>query len=153
MRERYRAGTGALHGAEDICLHLLLPRLQGARTVLAGRARGGPLEYRALTGKHSRFNKMAFASNWAELVHSGNRFPSTTSCVGLGRIFSRWQWARLSHVVDWTWRVDRSPRSKVRLLRMSNTLRRDDHALDARVHGGLPVPVPGKRVPIPIIAA
>lgn len=46
------------------------------------------LECNALTGRHSRFDEVEFGASWEELVRSSDRFPSTSTTVGLGRGFA-----------------------------------------------------------------
>lgn len=90
------------------------------------------LERAALTGKHSRFDAVAFGSTWDELVRSGDRFPSTTTTVGLGRSFAWNHWARLNDVVDDQLNVRRDPSSVDRFHRKADELRGPDNALDGR---------------------
>jgi len=90
------------------------------------------LEYRALTGRHSRFDAVAFGATWEELIRTADRFPSTATCVGLGRSFSWCQWARVNDVADARWRVHRSSAERSRFVAMSESLRRDDNAFDVR---------------------
>jgi hypothetical protein len=89
------------------------------------------MERRALTGRHSRFDAVQFGSTWDELVRNADRFPSTTTTVGLGRSFSWNQWARVNNVVDSTFRVRRSDRSRFMRLAGSPTLD-GDNASDRR---------------------
>lgn len=46
------------------------------------------LERNALTGRHSRFDEVEFGASWEFLVQNSDRFPSTTTTVGLGRSFA-----------------------------------------------------------------
>ncbi len=46
------------------------------------------LERKALTGRHSRFDEVEFGASWDELVRNADRFPSTSTTVGLGRSFA-----------------------------------------------------------------
>lgn len=68
------------------------------------------MERRALTGRHSRFDAVDFGASWDELVRNADRFPSTTTTVGLGRSFAWNQWARVNQVVDAQFRVRRDKR-------------------------------------------
>ncbi|WP_395398678.1 hypothetical protein ACHMW6_00065 (plasmid) [Pseudoduganella sp. UC29_106] len=90
------------------------------------------LERRALTGKHSRFDEVEFGATWDELVNNADRFPSTTTTVGLGRSFAWNQWARVNNAVDADFRVLRSPSDRQRFVDMADALRSDDNALDQR---------------------
>lgn len=90
------------------------------------------LERRALVGKHSRFNEAEFGASWEDLVRNGSSFPSTNTCVGLGRSFAWNQWARVNRVVNDDFKVLRSDEDKERFLAMSDILRDPDNALDAR---------------------
>lgn len=42
------------------------------------------LERNALTGRHSRFSEVAFGASWEHLVRNADRFPSSSTTVGLG---------------------------------------------------------------------
>lgn len=90
------------------------------------------LERRALTGKHSRFDVVEFGASWDDMVRNADSFPSTSTCVGLGRSFSWNQWARVNGVVDAEFRVLRGEKDKERFLAMSDGLRDSDNALDSR---------------------
>ena len=63
------------------------------------------LERNALTGRHSRFSEVEFGASWDDLVRTADRFPSTSTTVGLGRSFAWNQWARVNDVVDAAFRV------------------------------------------------
>lgn len=88
------------------------------------------LERNALTGRHSRFSVVEFGANWEDMVRSGTRFPSTKSCVGLGRSFAWNQWALMNNLVDCEFKVIQ--RDAERFIAMSNALRAPDNALDGR---------------------
>lgn len=88
------------------------------------------LEWRALTGRHSRFNEVEFGAAWEDMVRTADSFPSTSTCVGLGRSFAWNQWARVNGVVDAHFRVIRSNRAL--FLSKAASLRQSDNALDAR---------------------
>lgn len=103
------------------------------------------LERRALTGKHSRFDEVEFGASWEALVQNADRFPSSSTTVGLGRSFAWNQWARVNQVVDADFRVLRSPIAKRRFLRQADALRGQDNALDART-------TPRRSIPIRIAA-
>ncbi len=90
------------------------------------------LERNALTGRHSRFDAMEFGASWDELVRTADRFPSTSTTVGLGRSFSWNQWARVNGVVDDNFRVRRGAADRARFLMLADQLRRDDNAFDRR---------------------
>jgi hypothetical protein len=90
------------------------------------------LERNALTGKHSRFDAVAFGATWEELVRDAASFPSTSTTVGLGRSFAWNQWARVNEVVDEVFTVKRDPASRERFAMLSNSLRDPDNALDSR---------------------
>lgn len=90
------------------------------------------LERNALTGRHSRFDEVEFGATWEDLVRNADRFPSTTTTVGLGRSFSWNQWARVNEVVDETFRVRREPADRDRFITMAASLKGADNALDAR---------------------
>lgn len=100
------------------------------------------LERKALTGRHSRFDAVEFGATWEELVRDADRFPSTSSTVGLGRNFAWNQWARVNDVVDDDFRVRRSDADRIRFALLSDTLRDADNALDSRSPGIPIVPVP-----------
>jgi hypothetical protein len=85
------------------------------------------LERNALTGRHSRFDEVEFGAKWEDLVRDADRFPSTTTTVGLGRSFSWNQWARTNGVVDENFKVHRSRR--VIFLARAEDLRTDDNAM------------------------
>lgn len=65
------------------------------------------LERRALTGRHSRFDVAEFGAAWEDLVRTAERFPSSSTTVGLGRSFAWNQWAWVNGVVDGEFRVRR----------------------------------------------
>lgn len=88
------------------------------------------MEYKALTGKHSRFDEIEFGATWEELVRNADRFPSSNTTVGLGRSFAWNQWARVNGVVDANFKVRRE--LSARFIAMADELRGDDNALDAR---------------------
>lgn len=90
------------------------------------------LERNALTGRHSRFDEIEFGASWDELVRTADRFPSTSTTVGLGRSFSWNQRARVNDVVDDAFRVKRGAADRARFLEFSDHHRRDDNALDTR---------------------
>ncbi len=90
------------------------------------------MEYRALTGRHSRFDALEFGATWEDLMRNHDRFPSTATCVGLGRSFSWNQWARVNQVVDEQFRVLRDDFSRTRFLSQSVSLQRIDNAQDSR---------------------
>ena len=87
------------------------------------------LERNALTGRHSRFSEVEFGASWDELVRTADRFPSTTTTVGLGRGFSWNHWARVNDVVDDCFRVRRSEADRSRFLAASIGSRQPDNAL------------------------
>lgn len=104
------------------------------------------LERRALTGRHSRFDEVEFGASWEELVRGADRFPSTSSTVGLGRSFAWCQWARVNDVVDAEFVVKRTPADRERFLLMAELLRGqgEDNAQDARNGSGRKViPITG----------
>jgi hypothetical protein len=90
------------------------------------------LERNALTGRHSRFDEVEFGKSWDELVRTADRFPSTSTTVGLGRSFAWNQWARVNQVVDDTFRVKRGEADRARFLALADQLRRGGNALDTR---------------------
>lgn len=93
------------------------------------------LEWVALTGRHSRFDAVEFGAGWEELVRHGDSFPSTSTCVGLGRSFSWNQWARVNGVVGEDFKVLRDKREL--FLSMADALRGPDNAFDARSAKGI----------------
>jgi hypothetical protein len=95
------------------------------------------LEWVALTGRHSRFDKVEFGAGWEDLVRNAESFPSTNTCVGLGRSFSWNQWARVNGVVDAQFRVIREKQDL--FLATSDALRGSDNALDARSGQGISI--------------
>jgi len=94
------------------------------------------LERNALTGRHSRFNKVEFGASWDELVRTADRFPSSSTTVGLGRSFSWNQWARVNGVIDEKFVVKRAEEDRLRFLELSDHHRRDDNAMDTRHRTG-----------------
>lgn len=90
------------------------------------------LERNALTGRHSRFDAVEFGATWDELVNNAERFPSSSTTVGLGRSFAWNQWARSNDVVDPDFRVKRNHVDRARFLAEADRLRGSDNALDAR---------------------
>lgn len=90
------------------------------------------LERNALTGRHSRFDAVEFGATWEDLVRNADRFPSTSTTVGLGRSFAWNQWARVNDVVDADFRVRRSGADRARFVMLSDSLRDPDNALDSR---------------------
>lgn len=105
------------------------------------------LERRALTGRHSRFDEVEFGATWDDLVRGADRFPSSSTTVGLGRSFAWCQWARVNNVVDRDFVVLRTAADRERFLLMADLLRGqgEDNAQDARNASG--------RRTIPIVAA
>jgi hypothetical protein len=97
------------------------------------------LERNALTGRHSRFDEVEFGASWLDMVENAERFPSTSTTVGLGRDFAWNQWARVNDVVDTNFVVHRDPVAQHRFADMADLLRRDDNALDRRTIKILPV--------------
>lgn len=87
------------------------------------------LERVALTGRHSRFDEVEFGASWEELVRNADRFPSSSTTVGLGRSFSWNHWARVNGVVDDHFKVRRelAPMFAARAASLSG----EDNALDA----------------------
>ncbi len=90
------------------------------------------LERNALTGRHSRFSEIEFGATWEDLVRSADRFPSSSTTVGLGRNFAWNQWARVNDVVDASFRVKRSAEDRERFLALADHLQGAGNALDAR---------------------
>lgn len=91
------------------------------------------LERVALTGRHSRFDSVEFGATWEELVSTADRFPSTSTTVGLGRGFAWNQWARVNGVVTADYRVRRSTRARDEFAFQAAKLRGSDNALDNRL--------------------
>lgn len=98
------------------------------------------MERTALTGRHSRFDSVEFGATWEELVRGADRFPSTSTTVGLGRSFAWNQWARVNDVVDADFRVRRGEADRARFALLSDTQRDADNALDSR-SGRIPIAV------------
>lgn len=88
------------------------------------------MERNALTGRHSRFDVVEFGASWEQLVNTADRFPSSSTTVGLGRSFAWNQWARVNGVVDADFKVKRG--RKVIFMRRADELRGSDNALDRR---------------------
>jgi hypothetical protein len=97
------------------------------------------MERRALTGRHSRFDAVEFGASWESLVGNADRFPSSSTTVGLGRSFAWNQWARVNGVVDAQYRVRREPEHAARFAMMAARLRGADNALDTRSSGAAAV--------------
>lgn len=102
-----------------------------------GQTRAMLLERRALTGRHSRFDEVEFGATWDELVRGADRFPSSSTTVGLGRSFAWCQWARVNDVVDADFVVRRTTADRARFLTLADLLRADgtDNAQDSRAIG------------------
>lgn len=92
------------------------------------------MERNALTGRHSRFDAVEFGASWEDLVRNADRFPSSTTTVGLGRSFAWNQWARVNGVVDDTFRVDRSQRDRFAAMAAAGQAA-SDNAFDSRSIG------------------
>lgn len=90
------------------------------------------LERNALTGRHSRFSEVEFGASWDELVRTAERFPSTSTTVGLGRSFAWNQWARINDVVDASFHVRRDPEDRARFQALARQGQAVGNALDAR---------------------
>lgn len=90
------------------------------------------LERNALTGRHSRFDEVEFGASWEELVRSAERFPSSTTTVGLGRSFAWNQWARVNGVVEDDFSVKRDAASRARFLTLASLSTEVDNSYDAR---------------------
>lgn len=99
------------------------------------------MERKALTGRHSRFNEVEFGASWDEMVVNAERFPSTNTCVGLGRSFAWNQWARVNEIVDENFNVKREPSDKLRFSAMAELLQKNDNALDSRNYSIKPIAV------------
>ncbi|MBW2690666.1 MAG: hypothetical protein JRC99_12130 [Deltaproteobacteria bacterium] len=87
------------------------------------------MEYRALVGKHSRFDEVEFGDSWENMIRNADRFPSSNTTVGLGRGFAWNHWARTNKVVDDSGAVVMDPEE---CLARANSLKRNDNALDMR---------------------
>lgn len=101
------------------------------------------MERRALTGRHSRFDEVEFGASWEELVRTADRFPSSSTSVGLGRSFAWNQWARVNNVVDEDFKVLRMADAKERFAAMADLLRGrgDDNAQDMRARAIQIIPI------------
>lgn len=101
------------------------------------------MERRALTGRHSRFDEVEFGASWEELVRTADRFPSSSTSVGLGRSFAWNQWARVNNVVDVDFKVLRTAEAKERFSAMADLLRGrgEDNAQDARNRSTRMIPI------------
>lgn len=101
------------------------------------------MERRALTGRHSRFDEVEFGASWVELVRTADRFPSSSTSVGLGRSFAWNQWARVNNVVDADFKVLRTADAKERFSTMADLLRGrgEDNAQDARNSPARVIPI------------
>ena len=58
------------------------------------------MEVTAMTGHHTRFDEIEMGAGFMELIGSGERWPSTSTTVGLGRSFAWNHWARMNEVCD-----------------------------------------------------
>lgn len=58
------------------------------------------IEVVAMTGHHTRFDKIEMGAGFMELIGSGDRWPSSKTTVGLGRSFAWNHWARINNVTD-----------------------------------------------------
>lgn len=90
------------------------------------------LERNALTGRHSRFDAIEFGASWDELVRTADRFPSSSTTVGLGRNFAWNQWARVNDVVDDDFCVRRGASDRARFVALSAARAEADNARDSR---------------------
>lgn len=88
------------------------------------------MERNALTGRHSRFDVVEFGATWEQLVNTADRFPSSSTTVGLGRSFAWNQWARVNGVVGADFKVRQG--RKVIFMQRADQLRGSDNALDRR---------------------
>lgn len=128
LRSRDHRDPRRRHGSHQVGV-LLLPGIEAMGTLLA---RALLLERNALTGRHSRFDAVEFGASWDQLVQSAERFPSSSTTVGLGRNFAWSQWARVNGVVDDAFRVRRDNADRTRFIAQADQLRNADNALDAR---------------------
>lgn len=92
------------------------------------------MERTALTGRHSRFDSVEFGASWDAMVLNADSFPSTNTCVGLGRSISWNQWARVNGVVDQDFKVKTSAHDVERFNAMAKLLNKNDNALDIRAN-------------------
>lgn len=99
------------------------------------------MERNALTGRHSRFSEVEFGASWDHIVLNADRFPSTNTCVGLGRSFAWNQWARVNDVVDEAFVVRRGAADKDRFIAMSELLQKNDNAFDKRSGNFSPITI------------
>ena len=90
------------------------------------------MERVALTGRHSRFDTLIVGKSWEEMITSGERFPSSSTTVGLGRSFAWNQWAYDNQVVDEEFNVLRTPEKQLEFISKSGQLQKSDNALDVR---------------------
>lgn len=67
------------------------------------------MEVTAMTGHHTRFDEIEMGAGFMELIGSGDRWPSTSTTVGLGRSFAWNHWARMNGVCDSAGKVTASP--------------------------------------------
>jgi len=88
------------------------------------------IERTALTGRHSRFDAVAFGADWEDLVRNAERFPSSNTTVGLGRSFAWNHWARVNGVVDADFMVRRDLSAV--FAERAAALLGEDNALDSR---------------------
>jgi len=88
------------------------------------------MEYKALTGHHSRFDEIEFGDSWWNLVQGATSFPSSNTTVGLGRSMSWNQWAFTNGLVD---KNRKFIGDRAECLRMSDELRgKGGNAADQR---------------------
>jgi len=88
------------------------------------------IERNALTGRHSRFKEIDFNDSWENLVKSEGGFPSTTTCIGLGRKLSWNRWAFKNQVVDSRFKVRRD--KLAHFMAMAASTLANDNSLDQR---------------------
>lgn len=89
------------------------------------------IEATAMTGHHTRFDKIEMGGGFMELIGSGKRWPSSKTTVGLGRSFAWNHWTRMNGVTDDNGVVIRE-RSQ-HFLDMSNKLKKSGgNAMDRR---------------------
>jgi hypothetical protein len=97
------------------------------------------LERVAMTGRHSQFDEALFGQPWAVFVRTVRPAPSSTKTIGLGRSFAWNQWAWVNAVVGEDQRVRRGASDRARFNALSEELRDEGNALDARAARVIPI--------------
>lgn len=97
------------------------------------------LERNAMTGRHNQFDQVRAGIPWTEFVRTVGPAPSSSKTIGLGRSFAWNQWAWINGVLDDDQRVRRGVSDRERFMALSEELRDEGNALDARAARVIPI--------------